>query len=219
MELIRQFIDLVLHLDKRLDTIIETLGPWAYVILFLVIFCETGLVVTPILPGDSLLFAVGAIAASGRSLDITLVIILLIVAALLGDNTNYWIGRVIGPKIFKKEDVRFLNKKHLERTHDFYERYGGKTIIMARFVPIVRTFAPFVAGLGRMRYFRFLSFSVGGGLLWIVSLTLAGYFFGNLSIVKNNFTFVIFAIVFISILPAIIEFLRERKRARLTAIK
>ena len=208
-----KLIDLILHLDQHLNSLIESLGPWAYLILFAVIFCETGLVLTPFLPGDSLLFAVGAIAASGDSLHLGLVIFLLTTAAIVGDNVNYWIGHWIGPKIFQKEDVRFLNKKHLDRTHEFYERYGGKTIIMARFVPIVRTFAPFVAGIGRMTYLRFLAFDIPGGLLWISSMSLAGYFFGNIEIVRKNFTLVILAIVFISILPAVVEYLRERRRA------
>lgn len=214
VKLVNKLIDLVLHLDQHLNSLIDSLGPWAYLILFAVIFCETGLVLTPFLPGDSLLFAVGAIAASGDSLNLGLVIFLLTTAAIVGDNVNYWIGHWVGPKIFRKEDVRFLNKKHLDRTHEFYERYGGKTIIMARFVPIVRTFAPFVAGIGRMTYLRFLAYDVPGGILWISSLSLAGYFFGNIEIVRKNFTLVILAIIGISILPAVVEYLRERRRRR-----
>ncbi len=214
MELIQIAIDWVLHLDRHLNEVITDFGPWAYVIFFLVIFCETGLVVTPFLPGDSFLFALGALAAApGSSLDVTTLIVCLSIAAPLGDNVNYWLGYCVGPKIFHRTDVRFLNRRYLDRTHEFYERYGGKAIIIARFIPIVRTFTPFVAGIGRMRYVRFLSFSVAGGLLWIVSMTLAGYFFGNIPIVKQNFTLVILAIIFLSIMPGVIEFIRERRRA------
>jgi membrane-associated protein len=212
MEMLRKFIDIVLHLDRYLKDLVPEYGIWIYAILFLIIFCETGLVVTPFLPGDSLLFAIGALAGAG-SLSLLGVQGTLLVAALCGDNTNYWIGHFIGPKLFRGK-TRLLNPQHLEKTHSFYERYGGKTIIIARFVPIVRTFAPFVAGLGRMSYLRFLSFSVFGALLWVILLTLAGYFFGGLEIVKKNFSVVILLIIFISILPAIIEFLREHRRPR-----
>jgi membrane-associated protein len=214
MDLIRSFIDLILHLDKHLDNLVASLGPWTYVILFLIIFCETGLVVTPFLPGDSLLFAVGALAAAGQTLNIVAVMLVMAVAAILGDTVNYWIGYFVGPKVFQKETSRLLNRKHLERTHEFYDRYGGKTIIIARFVPIIRTFAPFVAGIGKMRYAAFMSYNFFGGLLWIISLTMAGYFFGNIPVVKKNFTYVVFAIIFISILPGLIEFVRERRRLR-----
>ena len=214
MELLRKFIDLVLHLDKHLDQIVAQFGPWIYVILFLIVFCETGLVVTPFLPGDSLLFTVGAIAARPEAgLSLPLVLLLLTVAAILGDSVNYWVGHYLGPKVFKGE-TRFLNRKYLERTHEFYERYGGKTIIIARFVPIVRTFAPFVAGVGHMTYSKFMSYNVLGALLWIFLLTLAGFFFGNLKIVKENFSLVILMIIFLSILPGIIEYIRERSRLR-----
>lgn len=213
MEALRKLVDLVLHLDKYLDQIVAQFGPWIYLILFLIIFCETGLVVTPFLPGDSLLFAVGALAARPDGLQLHWILILLSVAAILGDTVNYWIGHYLGPKVFKGES-RFLNRRHLERTHEFYECYGGKTIVIARFVPIVRTFAPFVAGIGHMSYVRFMTYNVAGALLWIVSLTLAGYFFGNLKIVEENFTLVILMIIFISILPGIIEFWRERRRLR-----
>jgi membrane-associated protein len=212
MEIVRTIIDWVLHLDKHLNGMVESLGPWAYVILFLVIFCETGLVVTPFLPGDSFLFAIGALAATGNSLNIAVVVPLLTIAAVLGDTVNYWAGYFIGPRIFRGENVRFLNKAHLARTHEFYERYGGKTIIIARFVPIIRTFAPFVAGIGSMSYSRFMSYNVFGGVLWIFTMTLAGYFFGNFTFVKENFIYVILAIIFLSILPAVIEFYRERSR-------
>jgi len=214
MELVKTFIDLFMHLDKHLDGIIQTYGIWTYLLLFLVIFCETGLVVTPFLPGDSLLFAAGTFAAGENpSLRVGLLFVLLSVAAIGGDTVNYWIGHYVGPKVFHKEDVRFLNKKYLDRTHEFYEKHGGKTIIIARFIPIIRTFAPFVAGIGRMTYGRFISYNVLGGLAWIAIFLFGGYYFGNLDIVKNNFTLVILAIIFISVLPGVIEFLNQRYRS------
>jgi membrane-associated protein len=203
-------IDFVIHLDRHLDWIIRSYGLWTYALLFLIIFCETGLVVTPFLPGDSLLFAVGTFAALG-SLDLGWLIVLLSTAAIGGDTVNYWIGHATGPKVFARENSRFFNREHLERTHQFYQKYGGKTIILARFIPIIRTFAPFVAGIGSMTYPRFIVFNVAGGLLWIVSLLLAGYFFGNIPVVRQNFALVILAIVIISILPGVIEFLRQRR--------
>jgi membrane-associated protein len=212
MELLLKGIDILLHLDKYLDLMIQTMGIWSYVIIFLIIFCETGLVVTPILPGDSLLFAIGTFAAIG-SFDIAMVLILLTIAAIAGDTVNYWIGNYLGPKVFHYEDSRFFKKKHLERTHQFYEKHGGKTIIIARFIPIIRTFAPFVAGIGSMTYRKFLSYNVIGGIFWIFSLTLAGYFFGNIPVVRNNFSLVIMAIVMISIMPGVIEYLRQRGKA------
>lgn len=212
MELLLQGIDILLHLDKYLDLMIQTMGVWSYVIIFLIIFCETGLVVTPILPGDSLLFAIGTFAAIG-SFDITMVLILLKIAAVAGDTVNYWMGNYLGPKVFHYEDSRFFKKRHLERTHQFYEKHGGKTIIIARFIPIIRTFAPFVAGIGSMTYRKFLSYNVAGGVFWIFSLTLAGYFFGNIPIVRNNFSLVIVAIIVISVLPGVIEYLRQRRKA------
>ena len=211
MELIRQLLDILLHLDRHLDTIIQQYGVWTYLILFLIIFCETGLVVTPILPGDSLLFAVGTFAARG-ALDLGLVLLLLSVAAVAGDTVNYAIGYRVGPRIFRKEGVRFLNREYLDRTHRFYERHGAKTIVIARFVPIIRTFAPFVAGVGRMSYARFVTYNVAGGVGWIASLVLGGYLFGNIPVVRQNFTLVIFAIIVLSILPGVIEFLRQRAR-------
>jgi membrane-associated protein len=212
MELLLKGVDILLHLDKYMDLMIQTMGVWSYVIIFLIIFCETGLVVTPILPGDSLLFAIGTFAAIG-SFDLAVVLLLLTIAAIAGDTVNYWIGNYLGPRVFHYEDSRFFKKKHLERTHQFYEKHGGKTIIIARFIPIIRTFAPFVAGIGRMTYHKFLSYNVVGGILWIFSLTLAGYFFGNIPIVRENFSLVIMAIVVISVLPGVIEYLRQRGRA------
>jgi len=209
VEFIRDVVEIVLHLDKYLDIVIRDYGTWTYAILFLIIFCETGLVVTPFLPGDSLLFAVGTLAALG-SLDVRLIIALLITASFSGDNVNYWVGRFTGPRVFHSESSRFLNRKHLDRTRHFYEKYGRKTIIIARFVPIVRTFAPFVAGIGRMRYGSYVLFSIAGGVLWITSLVLSGYFFGNIPVVKNNFSLVILAIIIISVMPGVIEYLRHR---------
>ena len=211
MDLIKRLIDLILHLDQHLVELVSQYGSWTYGILFLIIFCETGLVVTPILPGDSLLFAIGALSASG-ALDPLVLVGLLSVAAIAGDTVNYWIGHKIGPRVFQNESSRFLNRQHLERTHAFYERYGGKTIVLARFIPIVRTFAPFVAGIGSMTYSRFLVYNVVGGVLWISIFVYAGYFFGNIPVVKRNFTLVIFAIIFISIVPAIIEYVQQRRR-------
>ena len=211
MELIRQLLDILLHLDRHLDTIIQQYGVWTYLILFLIIFCETELVVTPILPGDSLLFAVGTFAARG-ALDLGLLLVLLSVAAVAGDTVNYAIGYRVGRQIFRKEGVRFLNREYLDRTHRFYERHGAKTIVIARFVPIIRTFAPFVAGVGQMSYARFVTYNVAGGVGWIAALVLGGYLFGNISVVRQNFTLVIFAIIVLSILPGVIEFLRQRSR-------
>ena len=212
MELIKDFTDILIHLDKYLDSIIRSYGGLTYGILFLIIFCETGLVVTPILPGDSLLFATGTFAALG-SLDVGLIIILLSIAAIAGDTVNYWIGYLVGPKVFSKEKSRLFNKEYLDRTHHFYQKYGGKTIIIARFIPIIRTFAPFVAGIGRMTYKRFIIYNVLGGIGWIVTFVLGGYFFGNIPLVKNNFALIILAIIIISILPAIIEYLRQRHQS------
>jgi membrane-associated protein len=209
MELIGKLVDLFLHLDQHLNDVIGQYGSWTYLILFLIIFCETGLVVTPFLPGDSLLFAAGAFAALG-SLNVFWLFVLLSIAAIAGDTVNYWIGHWVGPKVFHRENVRFLNKKHLERTHAFYERYGGKTIIIARFIPIVRTFAPFVAGIGSMSYWRFITYNVIGGVAWVAICVFGGYYFGNLEIVKKNFSLVIIAIGLISVLPMLIEYIRHR---------
>jgi membrane-associated protein len=215
MELIQYLVDLFLHLDKHLNDIIQSYGLWTYLILFLVIFCETGLVVTPILPGDSLLFAAGALAAiDGSPLNVGLLFLLLSAAAIIGDTVNYWLGSYLGPKVFSQEKSRFFKKAHLIRTQQFYEKYGAKTIIIARFMPIIRTFAPFVAGIGSMNYARFITYNIVGGILWVAICLFAGYLFGNIPIVKKNFSVVILAIVFISILPPIIEYLRNRYKAR-----
>jgi membrane-associated protein len=212
MDLLITFFDIFMHLDKHLTEVIQQYGTVTYFILFMIIFFETGLVVTPFLPGDSLLFAAGTFAALG-SLNITWLLVLLSIAAIAGDTINYWIGHFVGPKVFYKENVRFLNKKHLEHTHRFYEKYGAKTIIIARFVPFVRTFAPFVAGIGSMTYMRFITYNIVGGISWILICVSGGYFFGNIPIVKQNFTLVIFAIISISVLPGIIEILRIRYAA------
>jgi membrane-associated protein len=206
--MLHQLIDLFLHLDVHLGGVIQDYGAWTYLILFAVIFMETGVVVTPFLPGDSLLFAAGSFAALG-SLDVTRLFLLLVTAAVVGDNTNYWIGRKVGPRVFR-ENVRYLNRRHLDRTRAFYEKHGGKTIVVARFVPIVRTFAPFVAGIGAMRYRRFLPIDVFGGVLWVGLFVFGGYFFGNLPIVKRNFSVVILAIIVISVMPIAWEWFRVR---------
>ena len=211
MDLIKTFFDIFIHLDKHLGAVIQAYGIWTYLILFLIIFCETGLVITPILPGDSLLFAAGAFAAIGV-LEVMWLFVLLTIAAVAGDTLNYWIGSYMGPKIFHKEKVRFLNREYLDRTHRFYERHGGKTIIIARFMPIIRTFAPFVAGIGKMTYLHFISYNVVGGIVWIAAFVFGGYFFGNIPMVKQNFTLVIMAIIVLSVMPGVIEFLRHRFR-------
>ncbi len=213
MEIIAKIIDFVLHLDKHLSTLIQTFGLWTYFILFLVIFLETGFVVTPFLPGDSLLFAAGTFAAVG-ALDVVLLFFLLSAAAVLGDTVNYWIGHFVGPKVFTKEKTRFFKKEYLDKTHRFYEKYGAETIIIARFVPIVRTFAPFVAGIGRMSYWKFISYNVIGGIGWVAIFVFGGYFFGNIPFVRKNFSFVIIAIIIVSVLPAVFEFIRHRREAR-----
>jgi membrane-associated protein len=212
MEAVRYLTDFILHLDRHLAALIQDYGLWTYLILFLIIFCETGLVVTPILPGDSLLFAVGTFAASG-ALDLGVILLLLSAAAIAGDTVNYAIGARVGPRIFHQEGVRFLNREYLDRTHRFYEQHGAKTIVIARFVPIIRTFAPFVAGLGRMSYARFITYNVAGGVGWIVCLVLGGYAFGNIPVVRQNFSLVIVAIIVLSLLPGLIKVLRQRRRA------
>lgn len=208
MSLITGFIDLFIHLDKHLGLIIQTYGTTTYLILFLIIFLETGVVATPFLPGDSLLFAAGTFAALG-TLNVVHLWGLLSLAAILGDTANYWIGRYVGERVFK-EHVRFIKKKHLDRTQEFYAKYGGKTIVIARFVPIIRTFAPFVAGVGRMSYGRFIAYNIIGGLAWTTLFILGGYYFGNMEIVKRNFSLVILAIIALSLMPIIFELLRNR---------
>ena len=209
MELLASFIDIVLHLDKHLQMLVQNYGTWVYLILFAIVFCETGLVVTPFLPGDSLLFVAGALAAAG-GLNVHLLVVLLIIAAILGDAVNYSIGRYLGPKVFHDEGSRFLNRAYLNKAHEFYERHGGKTIIIARFIPIIRTYAPFVAGIGSMPYPRFAMFNVAGAVIWVVSLAYAGFFFGNIPWVKSNLSLVIITIIILSILPAIAEVLRQK---------
>jgi len=213
MDLIHWFVDFFLHLDQHLAEVIQQYGRTTYLILFLIVFLETGLVVTPILPGDSLLFAAGAFAALGH-LRLWPLFFLLCVAAILGDTVNYAIGARIGPKVFSYSKSRFFNPDHLKKTHEFYEKYGGKTIIIARFVPIVRTFAPFVAGVGQMSYRQFIGYNVIGGVLWVSICVFAGYFFGNLPFVKKNFSVVVIVIVLISLLPAVIEYLKHRAEAK-----
>jgi len=212
VDLLYTFIDIVLHLDRHLQWVVANYGVWIYVILFAVIYCETGFVVTPFLPGDSLLFVAGALAAAG-DMYIHGLFATLAAASFLGDNTNYWIGRYAGPRVFSREKSRLFNPEHLARTQRFYDRYGAKTIFLARFMPIVRTFAPFVAGIGRMRYETFLFYSFSGSIVWVGSLAYAGYFFGNVPIIRQNLSLVIVAIVLISISPGIIEYLRHRREA------
>jgi len=211
MEFLTQFIDFFLHLDKHLFDIVQEYGTLTYVILFLIVFTETGLVIMPLLPGDSLLFAAGAIAANeGTGLNVFLIIVILIIAALLGDNVNYFMGKKFGGEIKKRERILFLKREYLEKTEAFYEKHGGSTVIMARFIPIVRTVAPFVAGAGSMNYSKYIGYCVLGAVLWVPSLTLLGYFFGNMDIVKKNFELVIFGIIGFSILPMIYQFLKSK---------
>lgn len=203
------FIDFVLHIDKHLVEIVTEYRSWTYAILFLIIFCETGLVITPFLPGDSLLFAAGAVAAmAGNPLNILFLVPLCLLAAFIGDNTNYTIGRFLGNKVYEK-DYRLIRRKYLDQTHAFYEKHGGKTLIIARFMPIIRTFAPFVAGVGTMSYRRFLLFCIIGNLLWVNIFSFAGYFFGNIPFVKKNFSIVVLAIIFISFIPPVYAFMKQ----------
>lgn len=206
-----KFMDVLLHLDIYLPLVIQNFGNWTYLILFAIIFCETGLVIFPILPGDSLLFAIGTFCARG-SLDLATTLTVLSAAAVIGDTVNYAIGHYMGPKVFHYKDSRIFRKEYLQKTHEFYEKYGGKTIVIARFVPIVRTFAPFVAGVGAMSYLKFLFYNVAGAVLWVFVVTSAGYYFGNIPVVKNNFTLVIFAIIIISILPGVIEYIKHKNK-------
>jgi len=210
VDLLLQLVDFVLHLDVHLDELVANYGTWIYAILFLIIFCETGLVVLPLLPGDSLLFAAGAVAASGR-LDIVGLCILLVTAAILGNAVNYWVGRLAGHEL-QRRFPRLIKQQYLDRTRAYFERYGGKTVIIARFVPIVRTVAPFAAGVGQMTHLRYQLYNITGSVLWVLLLVPAGYFFANVPIVKENFSAVIIGIIIISVLPAVIEFVRERSR-------
>ena len=214
METIQQLLQYIIHIDTYLVSFVSTYGVWTYVALFAIIFCETGLVVTPFLPGDSLLFAAGSIAANASSeLNIQVLFILLCIAAILGNKLNYLIGRAVGPRVFTAKDSWLLNKRHLEEAHRFYETHGGKTIILARFMPIIRTFAPFVAGIGAMSLRSFTVYNLVSGILWIGSLLFAGYFFGSLPIIKDNFTIVIYTIIAISIMPAVFTIIARRKSA------
>lgn len=222
MEFLTQFIDIILHLDKHLAMLLAQYGAWLYGILFLIIFCETGLVVTPFLPGDSLLFVAGALAATtgaAAGLDIGVLISVLLAAAIIGDNTNYWIGHHFGSRVFRWEQSRFFNRAAFDKTHAFFEHHGGKTIIIARFLPLLRTFAPFVAGVARMTYSRYFLLDLVGGSLWIGSLTLAGYWFGNLPFIKNNLTLVILAIIALSLLPVVIGYLQHRRETASSTAK
>ncbi len=210
MELLALFIDIVLNLDTHLLALTQEYGMWVYAILFLIIFAETGLVVMPFLPGDSLLFVAGALCGVG-ALEIELLAPLLIVASFTGDNTNYWVGRLVGTRLVKRVNSGFLRREYLDRTHAFYEKHGGKTIIFARFLPIVRTYAPFVAGVGMMHYRLFVSYSALGSVAWIIFFTVGGYFFGNIPVIRDNLTLMIVAIVFISILPMLVKFIQHRR--------
>lgn len=214
MEIITSLIDVFLHLDIHLNAMAASMGPWLYVVLFLVIFCETGLVVMPFLPGDSLIFAVGALASvEGSVIELPYAIVLLIFAAVLGDAVNYAAGKYIGPKVFSKDTGRWLNKKHLLSAHNFYEKYGGKTIVLARFIPIIRTFAPFVAGIGKMGYIHFAVYNILGAIIWVLLFALSGYYFAGTAAVKHHFHYVIAAIIFISVLPAVYEFIKAKRDA------
>ena len=210
MEFITAFIDIILHLDTHLASLLAEYGLWIYGILFLIIFCETGLVVTPFLPGDSLLFVAGALAATSTGLDIKILMAVLLVAAVLGDNTNYWIGYHIGQRVFRWEQSMFFNRAAFDKTHSFFENHGGKTIIIARFLPLFRSFAPFVAGVARMTYARYFLLDFFGGALWIGSMTLTGYWFGNIPFIKNNLTTVILIIIALSLLPVLIGYIKHR---------
>ncbi|EMS71090.1 DedA family protein [Ruminiclostridium cellobioparum] len=210
MDIIYTLLDFIINLDKHLTELINNFGGFTYVILFLIIFCETGLFMAPFLPGDSLIFVVGALSASG-TMNIWLITGVLIAAAVIGDTVNYHIGKFLGPRIFKKQNVRFLNRKHLDKAHEFYRKHGGKTVIMARFIPVIRTFAPFVAGMGSMSYGRFILYNIAGGVAWVSICVASGYFFGNIPVVSENFTLVILAIIGISLLPVVITWLANRR--------
>ena len=215
LNLVKWFVDFVLHMDKQLPVIVNDIGIWVYLVLFIIIFIETGLVVTPFLPGDSLLFAAGAVAAT-TNLNIWVLLVLMALAAVLGDTANYWIGYSLGDRVFTTKS-RWFKREYLDRTHAFYEKHGGKTILLARFIPIIRTFAPFVAGVGKMSYAHFISYNIVGGVLWTTLMLGAGRLFGELDFVKNNFEIVVFAIILISLLPPVIEYLKERAKPKAPA--
>lgn len=215
MELLAQIWDVFIHLDVHLNAWAGTLGPWLYVVLFCVVFCETGLVVTPFLPGDSLLFAAGALASrAGSPIDLWILIPVMFASAVLGDSANYEIGKWLGPKVFTRKDSWLLNQNHLHKAHAFYEKYGGKTIILARFIPIIRTFAPFVAGIGKMTYLHFISYNIIGAAMWVLLFVFGGYWFADLPLVQNHFHYVIVAIIVISVLPAVYEVWAERRKSK-----
>jgi membrane-associated protein len=213
MDIFALLVEFLLHLDQNISLLIATFGAWTYVILFIVVFCETGLVIFPFLPGDSLLFAAGAFAALG-SLDFVLLFVSLAAAAIIGDTANYWLGHYVGPKVFRKKNVRFMNRAYLERAHRFYEKHGGKTIVLARFIPFIRTFAPFVAGIGAMNYRRFIVYNVIGAIAWVAIFLTGGYLFGNIPVVRENFAFVMIAIIALSFAPPVLELLRRRMKAK-----
>lgn len=206
-------VDIIIHLDQYLGSLVQQYGIWVYVILFLIIFIETGIVIAPFLPGDSLLFAAGAVAALG-ALDVALLFALLSVAAIVGDTVNYWIGHFVGPRVFTKGEGRFFKREYLERAQKFYNKHGGKTIVIARFIPIIRTFAPFVAGIGAMQYRRFLAYNIAGGIAWVAIFTFLGFYFGSLQFVRQNFSLVIAAIIVISLIPVAVEYMRHRQKSR-----
>lgn len=209
MQLIQMTIDFILNIDTHLSSIVQTYGVWSYAVLFLIVFCETGLVVLPFLPGDSLIFAAGALV-SVSSMNIYTLLLVLIFAAILGDSVNYEIGKLLGNQLYENKKFRFIKKEYLDKTNNFYDKHGGKTIILARFVPIVRTFAPFVAGMGKMHYLKFISYNIVGGITWVTLFTLMGHLFGNLPAVQHNFTLVIFAIIFVSVLPGAFAYVKSK---------
>lgn len=210
MNIVGNLINVILHLDKYLNVILQNYGMWTYAIIFLIIFCETGLVITPFLPGDSILFATGAIASMG-SLDIFTLFIVFYIAAVVGDTANYYIGKKIGSKILEKEDIKYINKEYLNKAHRFYEKNGSMTIVLGRFIPIIRTFVPFVAGVGEMKYSKFIAYNMIGGFLWVSIFLWGGFFFGNLPFIKHNFSYILIAIIVISLIPAVVTFIKERK--------
>lgn len=217
MQLIQMTIDFILHIDTHLSAIVQNYGMWSYAVLFLIVFCETGLVVLPFLPGDSLIFAAGALV-SVSSMNIFTLLLVLMAAAIIGDTVNYEIGKLLGRGLYENQNIKFIKKEYLDKTNSFYDKHGGKTIILARFVPIIRTFAPFVAGMGKMHYSKFISYNIVGGITWVALFTLMGYFFGNLPAVQHNFTLVIFAIILVSVLPGAFAYLKSKMSSRDTVL-